>query len=41
MSGVGRTDAEEGLTRLDSSSLAAGFFLLYNKEINKGAPTMK
>jgi hypothetical protein len=28
---VGRTDAGEGLTRLDSGSLVAGFFLLYKK----------
>jgi hypothetical protein len=39
-SGVGGTDAGEGLARLDSGSLTAGFFLLYNR-INKKASTMK
>jgi hypothetical protein len=40
MSGVGGMDAGEGLARLDSGSLTAGFFLLYNR-INKKASTMK
>jgi hypothetical protein len=35
MLGVGGTDAGEGLARLDSGSLIAGFFLLYKKGLIK------
>jgi hypothetical protein len=40
MLGVSGTDAGEGLARLDSGSLIAGFFLLF-KKISKRASMMK
>jgi hypothetical protein len=41
MSGVGETEAGEGLACLDGGSLTAGFFLLYKKGFVKKQQTMK